>query len=256
MSSSAANIQSAERSLAVLEYVAGVRRPVSNKELAAEFRLPKSTMHHIVNTLVNLGYLQKVPGRQYALGPRFLALGRAADFTRQRFAPARSILISLWERFDETFYLNAYEYGTIHVLMVFESRKPVRVGGDATEREPALHCTATGKLMLAYSSRSERNFYLQPPLKQWTPNSLVDPDDIHRELDRIVEQGFAEDREEHYEGIECLAVPIFDVDDRLVASVSVRVPKFRMAVETRSQLLAAMNDATASIRARCLGIPS
>ena len=72
-------VQSIERAFRLLETMADHDGILGLSALAAESGLPIPTIHRLVRTLVNLGYVRQEPNRQYALGPRLIRLGESSS---------------------------------------------------------------------------------------------------------------------------------------------------------------------------------
>src|SRR5262245_23397954 len=76
-------VQSLDRAFAILETIADAGGVISLSQLAADTGLPLPTIHRLVRTLVDLGYVRQEPSRQYSLGPRLIRLG---ETTARRLA--------------------------------------------------------------------------------------------------------------------------------------------------------------------------
>jgi DNA-binding IclR family transcriptional regulator len=95
-----------------------------------------------------------------------------------------------------------------------------------------LHCTACGKILLAYMSEQDRkSFYSRNALKAYTKNTVTDVMQLERELEGIRREGVAYDREDYKPGLWAIAVPIYDAADRIIASASVIVPQENSGAE-------------------------
>src|ERR1700747_2065038 len=68
-------VQSLARAFAILEAMADAGGEIGLSQLATEANLPPATIHRLVRTLVDLGYVRQEPSRQYTLGPRLVRLG-------------------------------------------------------------------------------------------------------------------------------------------------------------------------------------
>jgi DNA-binding IclR family transcriptional regulator len=89
-----------------------------------------------------------------------------------------------------------------------------------------LYCTALGKMLLAYSPRSEADRILSKKLKSYTENTITDPLKLKKELKQIKEQGYALDREEVTRGIMCVAAPVFGIGGEIICAISVAFPSY------------------------------
>ena len=86
-SRSRSGVQSLDRAFAILEAMADAGGVIGLSQLAAEAKLPLATIHRLVRTLVDLGYVRQEPSRQYSLGPRLM---RLAESSTKRLRRCRS----------------------------------------------------------------------------------------------------------------------------------------------------------------------
>ena len=88
-----------------------------------------------------------------------------------------------------------------------------------------LHCTALGKVLLAFSADGGQRFLAgDPVLTMRTPNTIVTADLVRTELHAIRREQLAYDREEAAIGLQCVAAPIIDPDGTATAALSVSMP--------------------------------
>ncbi|HIE37629.1 MAG TPA: IclR family transcriptional regulator, partial [Anaerolineae bacterium] len=89
-------------------------------------------------------------------------------------------------------------------------------------RKAPIYCTGLGKALLAFSPPERIRLILdQVDLRPYTRNTITEREVLLRELQKIREKGYAVDREEHEEGISCIAAPIFDFCNEPIAAISV-----------------------------------
>jgi IclR family KDG regulon transcriptional repressor len=92
-------------------------------------------------------------------------------------------------------------------------------------RRAPLHCTAIGKVLMAWEDPERRDRVLKgAEFKRYREKTIVEPAAFQAELDRVKVQGFGEDREEFDDHIRCLGVPIFDRLNRPIAGLEHFVP--------------------------------
>jgi IclR family transcriptional regulator, KDG regulon repressor len=104
----------------------------------------------------------------------------------------------------------------------------VRVPSSVGRRNPA-HCTAVGKALIAYLPDEElEGLMRRRGLKAHTPKTITTPVLLRRELATIRERGYAIDDEEIEKGLRCIGAPVRDHSGRVVASLSVAGPAFRL----------------------------
>jgi DNA-binding IclR family transcriptional regulator len=121
--------------------------------------------------------------------------------------------------------------------------------------EDPLHCTAVGKVYLAFLSEQQQNLIVDAiELKRYTCNTIVTKKDLMAELAKIRQQGYSEDNEEIIEGIRCFAAPILDENMSPLAAIGITGPASRMS-EDRSEKYATIVMNVALQLSNKLGLP-
>jgi DNA-binding IclR family transcriptional regulator len=109
-----------------------------------------------------------------------------------------------------------------------EPSRTVRVPSSVGQRTPA-HCTAVGKVLLAHLPQRDLDELIRSRgLKAYTRHTITSPALLRRELRAIRERGYAIDDEESEEGLRCIGAPVRDHGGRIVASMSIAGPAFRV----------------------------
>ena len=94
----------------------------------------------------------------------------------------------------------------------------------------APHCTATGKVFLAFIDQDQRSAILNNlELEKMTPNTITNLAGLEKELSAVSETGIAVDREEWTVGLKCVAAPIRDYYGKVQGALSVSGPSDRMS---------------------------
>jgi DNA-binding IclR family transcriptional regulator len=117
----------------------------------------------------------------------------------------------------------------------------VKIGGQSE-----LHCTAVGKVFLAYMEPLEREEYLRTAeMEKYTETTLTTPDALSRDIAQVRERGYAiADREEFYQVVG-MAAPILDYEDRILAALSLWIPtRFASLEELQSNAPALLETAS------------
>ena len=84
------------------------------------------------------------------------------------------------------------------------------------------------KVILAEMGDEELRSYLERnPLKPYTAKSIRSEEALREELERVKRRGYSVDDEEHEEQVMCIACPIKDYENKVVAAISVSWPIFR-----------------------------
>lgn len=214
----AGGVQSIERAFRLLETIAEHDGMMGLSALAAESGLPLPTIHRLVRTLVDLGYLRQEPSRQYALGPRLIRLGESSS--RMLSVWARPHLSRLVDELGESANLAMLDGDQVVYVAQVPSRHSMRMFTEVGRRVLP-HSTAVGKAMMANMDPvAVTDLLLRTGMPRHTPNTLTDPAAFADELNRTREQGYALDEGEQEVGVRCVAVAVPDAPARLALSVS------------------------------------
>jgi DNA-binding IclR family transcriptional regulator len=230
----------------------GLERPERGvNELSRELGLHKSTVSRLMRTLECGGLLSRSPETErYRLGVDLIGLAaQVVDYMDVREV-ARPFLRELAVMCQETVNLSVLDAGQVVNLEQFvpPTRRVKNIG--RVGRRMCAHCTAAGKVLLAYLPPDELDQLLQADLEQFTPHTITDPGELRQDLARVREQAYATAREELEEGLNVVAAPIRGHTGQVVASVSVAGPACRVTPALFSELAARLMDVAAKISKR------
>ncbi|SNZ16864.1 transcriptional regulator, IclR family [Natronoarchaeum philippinense] len=226
MDRSNAPVGSVETLLSLVEYLeqsgeAGVT------EIADAVGVSKSTAHNHLTTLEQQGYVVGEDG-QYWLSLQFLRIGETTRMRTGLFEVARPQIEHLVEGTDLVGNLAVEERGDGVYLYRSRGSDDIRFSTRAGETHD-LHCSATGKSILAHVSTERREELLDSiDLVGYTDQTITERAALREELDRIHERGVAFDEEEYGRGLRCVGVPLFGPDDAVVGAISLSGPAAEM----------------------------
>jgi DNA-binding IclR family transcriptional regulator len=193
-------------------------------ELARRAGLSKSTAFRVLGMLERNAMVER-SGTDYRLGSRLLELGRSQssrnqDRIRDALLP---YLTELYGLTQHTVHLAALHGSDVVYLAKLYGRRtvsaPSRIGG----RLPA-HCTAVGKLLLAYEPAGA-SAALSGPLRPMTPRSTCTRDELAADMRAVLRDGVAFDYEGSRLGVNCVAAPVVAHGGRPLAALSVSAPR-------------------------------
>ena len=244
------NVRAVERALQILECFDDQHPERGISEIAQAVDLHKATAYRIVTTLVNYGYLEWIAeGQKYRLGLELTNLGfkviRRMDL-RHEALPYMKELIQEW---DETCDLSIFDQGRVFYIEVLRGNHALTISAAVGQRLPA-HCTASGKLFLAYLTESDLDAILDQPLKKYTENTITSSNELRKQLDTIYSQGYAVDYEEYELGICAVAAPIFNRRGNVIAAIGGPSPTSRMTPERIIEIAEAYKKAAQAISHR------
>ena len=232
---------SLERALLLLKVVEQTPGGLRHSEISAMLGMPKSTCSYITGKLATEGFLirDKETGR-FKIGLATVALAHGALREIGVRSVAEPALYRLTSETGLSAGIGILERGRVLVVDRVEGtrfmRDAVQVAeGDARPqgryrlrdqrdigRELPAHTTALGKVLLAYLPQKELlSVIAERGLLRSTPKTIVSKRRLLSELATAREKGYALADEEASMGIRSLSVPIFDVEGRVRAALSV-----------------------------------
>jgi IclR family transcriptional regulator, pca regulon regulatory protein len=216
--------QSLERGLAILCCFDSEHPVLGIVDIAQELGMSRSTTHRYVTTLAALGYLLQGRGRKYRLGMRVTDLGLSAMSGMGLREQARADLEDLCQRTGFTASLAVLDGPEILLLDRLRGTRRALHQADpgitAGSRLPA-HCTACGKLLLAYLPQwAQRELVGELQLQKRGPNTIRSKSALRTELTQICEDGLAVDDQEFVEGLYAIAAPLRSETGETVAAIA------------------------------------
>ena len=222
-------VQSVDRALDILELFANSSETLGVTEIAGFLKISKSAAHGLVSTLMKRDFLQQdAVSHRYRLGMKIAQLGLYMARNSQLGRSLHPWADMLCDRFQEVVHLALLAGDTALVMQRFEPKAPYLIFPQSGSSLP-IHSTSVGKVLLAFSPPATRTRILKTaPLTRKTPNTITGKTALLKELQKIVRQGYAMDREESLTGIVCVGAPIWDRSGQVIAAISLSGPKNRM----------------------------
>ena len=221
-------IHSVENAFSLLEALADNGLELGIADLCKKIILPKGTVHRLLGTLKNLGYIeQNSQNRKYYLTVKIFKLG-AAITDRVGLVQIIPYMKKLSQKFNETINLAVLDRDEIMYLHCVGSDNTLRLDLKIGSNQPA-YCAAVGKVLLAYLSEQKLVSYLERiKLKSYTPYTITSKEYLKKDLKLIREREYSFVNEEYMQGVSCVAVPLRDQQGKVCAGLSFSVPTARM----------------------------
>lgn len=226
-------------------------------EISRQLNMSKAGVYGLVNTLSQKRFLEKnSDNHKYRLGLSVFQLGNV--FLRQLKLEelARPILEKLaFDSGGETVHLCVLDGNEVVYIDRIETSKVVQVKSRMGGRCPA-YCTGVGKAILAFLSKEELDAYLaRYELDKYTPQTVTEKSAFIREMEITRKRGYSIDNSEHDPEVRCIGCPIFDHRGKVVASISIAGPYFRMRDKRLESFIPLIKAASIEI-SRKLGFES
>jgi len=214
---------SVHKALSLIEAFIPLNEEISAVEMSKVVGLNRSTTSRLLATLRDRGYVDQNPtNKKFSLGLKIKELHQSfeSSFHWRLVSRAKPLMDELRNRLQESILLGIPAEDGISVSHIAEGTGPLRLHSNTGTINP-YNTGAGGKILLAFAATDFQERIIESRLQQRTPNSLTEPLKLKAELSRIVEQGYAVDREESHLGIRGLAVPVFDKSNQVIASLIV-----------------------------------
>jgi DNA-binding IclR family transcriptional regulator len=214
-------VQAVVLALRILEHLAEQGNAVGVTALAQALGTTKSRIYRHLRTLVQQGYIQQSADTdRYRVGTRLMTLGLSVAENFDLTKAAQGVLRELRDALGLSCVLSQVEAGGVRVLATLPGKSAIEIGvkpGSLLH----FHSSAQGKIALAFGSDQLRAAAIGPDLERMTPQTIVDPEVLQKEIQRVRTRGWAIAPNEAVTGLNTLAAPIFDASGDLIGTVGI-----------------------------------
>ncbi|HAX45034.1 MAG TPA: IclR family transcriptional regulator [Bryobacteraceae bacterium] len=224
------------KALQVLDLLSAASQPMSLHEMASLVKLTKTSLFRLLYTLESEGAVDKDAGGRYTLKAN--PAKQAARVHLEKVLELGSAqLRDLVREFRETASLAFLFDNHIEVIAVVESPQIVRMG-NTVGRILQPHASSLGKCITAFQREERREHLIRSyGINAITPQTIVDEQALHAELEQIRLKGFGLDRAETCSDGFCFGAPILAPEGNAVGAISVSLPRQRLGAQSAQQKL-------------------
>jgi len=210
------------RAIDVLEILANSDNEISLHELSSKTGIPKSTLFRILFTLEKRKFVeQDYERKKFGLGLKLWELGNIKIEKSELSATAVKYMKKLSDRVNENVFLGVLDQSDVIYLQKVENTARVKTITKLGRRAPA-YCTATGQVILAYTSREKIDeLYPNEELTKYSKNTISSKEKLIKKLENIREDGYAIADGEFNPELLCVSVPIKDYTKQVVAALTI-----------------------------------
>lgn len=222
----------------VKKAVASQNRAVTFTQLNDNTGIPQGTAHRLAKELTRLGLLEFDPtAKTYRGGLMLASLGAnvMAHFDLSR--SMRPHLETLHNQLGHvvTLSIRDGDHG-VYMDKIESDDFNLKLHSEVGKSFP-LHCTAMGKVLLAFRSETDALKIKDLPLPAYTQNTIIRHKQLEETLGTIREAGYAVDEEEISLGLVCVAAPVFGVTGDLIGAISHTSPAHLQTRASRQQTI-------------------
>jgi DNA-binding IclR family transcriptional regulator len=254
---------SLQRGLALLDALFQAERSLTLNEVAERTNLSNATAHRLLNSLVSSGYVSRDAAKHYLPSMKaILPISQYHPLSALRRTAGERLRV-LRDMFGLTAFFVLYVGTDRYVLELIPGTDPFSPYY-LSQLDTPLHGSVTGKLLLAHSSKEQRDRLLgDEPFRAATPKTLLTRKELDLELNRVIEQRYAETRQEVYEGMSGIGAPILLNGDILFGALVLSGPlefftsdRFPEAIQHLQRAADLFSNASSDVRlaARFFGL--
>jgi IclR family acetate operon transcriptional repressor len=254
-------IKSLDRAMEVFEFLSEAQGKTLST-LASQMGQSPATVYRILVTLEGRGLVEfdadeqvwHIGAQAFVIGARFLRRSSLVD-------RARPILRKLMEQTGETANLGTERNGFVLFLGQVETHASIRAFFPPGTLSP-MHASGIGKALLAYMDDDRLARLITgtgrsaPVLESFTEHTITDADALRADLAETRRRGYAIDGEEKNLGMRCIAAPVFDMTQEVVAGISVSGPTSRVGKDQMAFLSNAVMQAASELSQSIGGAPA
>ncbi len=217
------------------------------RELATKSGYNKSTTYRLLSTLVSLQVVQQNENEKYSLGSKLFELGNRVSLYQSLInatkIPIRDIAIHI----QETVLFGVLKNNQVFYINKAESLQGLKISTSVGSYQP-INATAIGKVLLAFSSHEkQQNTLKMMSFNSYTRKSITKKNEFITELEKTKNQGYALDLEEFELGLICVAIPIFNKNNKLIGSISASGPSSRFELKNVSNYISILKNGAQKI---------
>ncbi|EFM10275.1 transcriptional regulator, IclR family [Paenibacillus curdlanolyticus YK9] len=235
-------VRAVERALDILQcFTAGTDFGMT--EIADRVGLHKSTVHRMLSTLEDRGFVERDPATErYRLGFRVWELSAhltSSDDPAVIWLPEMERLRNV---LGETVSLYVRDGGERIRIQAVQSNQAVRRVATVGARLP-LYVGASSKVLIAFADEATQ-------AEIWGELESIQPTVVNKhmfecQMNEIRHHGYATSMEEREPGAAAVSAPIFDRHGRLVAALSISGPSSRLTLDRMKEIAPTVIEAAA-----------
>ncbi len=243
------NSNAVEKALRILMAFCPRNSEMGTVDLSRKTGFHIATVNRILQTLARNRFLSQNPlTRKFSLGPSVFDLGEAAieSLSDNLLHKVLPYLNELCERVRETVVLELISGASGIVAYVVQGKQTLGIRAHIGGRLPT-HAAAGAKAIIAFSSPEMRESVLSKNLRRVTDNTITDPAQLRRHLEKIRKQGVSFCEEEIDMGVNAIGIPLFNHKHQPEAAIVVVGPSTRVKCHVKSPMVAELRKTASMI---------
>lgn len=220
------------KALDIIEYLAEENNePKRLHEIATCLSMNASTVSRFLSSLMERGYIYQEPDYpRYYLSMKLCNLAAHININKNLYTIALPLMKEISNVVQESVCIAVEQNSMVEYIGFVQSSDQILQTMQRIGSRAPLHCTGIGKLLLCNYTSDQLHFYVEKiGLTVFTEHTISTEHALIEELNKIKERGYAFDNEECEVGARCIAAPIVDNMNHIVAGISITGPFFRLS---------------------------
>ncbi len=234
-------VKSARRALDLLEFIGGETEPPTFQTLCEQLKIPRSSLSHLMTTLIERGYVERVEGRGgFQLGEATRKLAR--NSIAPLLGRIETVLRKLVDALDENagYYVRANDEAKLVAIEL--SRKPLMFNERWGQRAP-LYAISAGKVLLAAETPQWLESYLaRTQFRAFTARTVTTRGELESQIAAIRGSRIGRSLEEYDAGVVGVARAV-EWEGTLRGAVAVTLPAARYNETVDERITEALAEA-------------
>ncbi|MBN1224851.1 MAG: IclR family transcriptional regulator [Candidatus Aminicenantes bacterium] len=243
-------VNSLARGLSILEAFDSGNPEMGITELYQRTSLPKSTVHRLIKTLCDLGYVKPVEAEnKYTLGPKVLSLGFTVLSSLELREVAHPYLKDLSKSIGETVNLAILDKWQLVYVERVKTQQIVNINLHIGSRLELFN-TSMGRVLAAFQSEDWKSEYMRylkkiPEAKNyWRDNGKK----LMEILNQVKDSGYAINDEDLAPGLRSVAFPVKNREGKVEGAVNIAVSSSLYSIERlKAKLVLPLEKTTQAI---------
>lgn len=207
---------------AVLDLFTSTQRELGVTDIADELALSKSSAHALVASLVEIGLLERGTNRRVRLGHKLLGFSETVLAGSDVFNSMRDMLNDLMQKLGRSVYLAVKDGQHVVYVNRLQGSSAVPASLGSAGATLPVHASAAGKVLLAHQTEGEVQRILESRgLARLTGKTITSEGALATELMAVRDQGYALSQGEYVSNLYCVAAPVRNHEDQVVAAIGI-----------------------------------
>jgi IclR family transcriptional regulator, KDG regulon repressor len=229
----------------IVEFV-GSNQPVQPTQIVNALGLNRTNVHRLLATLVNIGYVTKT-SEGFSLTFKLLKLGRSIPLSKDLRNTAKPYMIELNRKINENIYLSVLVEDKIFAMDEVKSTRQLTLNNEIAYSDP-VHASASGKLFMSQMTPADRlEFINSLALTKRARNTIIEASELMKTAEEAGKLGYATDIYEFSDDVFSIAAPIYNYEQRIIATIGISVPAMRIKEPEITNFLPDLLTATQGI---------